>query len=125
MINFSLAFLYMVKSLCTVEEFALSEKMKKHYSTILNVQLVTESCQISYKLQLERKSVCKKCLLQNSWICTADLWEVVGRYKPAILMAVGFPRGLFCLQISLSLTPVSSLEYGFQADHAEIVCYEC
>lgn len=59
MVNFSLAFLYTMKSLCTVEEFAISEKMKKHYNTILNVQLVTESCQISYKLLLERKSVCK------------------------------------------------------------------
>ena len=43
-------------------------------------------------------NVCKKYLLHNSWICTADLWEVGGGYKPAILMAVGFPRELFCLQ---------------------------
>lgn len=70
-------------------------------------------------------NLCVKCLLQNSWICTADLWEVVVGHKPAILMPVGFPRGLFCLQTSLSLTPVSSLEHGFQADHAKIVRYKC
>lgn len=43
----------------------------------------------------------KKYLLQNRCICTADLWEVEGGYKPAVLMALDFPRELlFCLQLA-------------------------
>lgn len=45
--------------------------------------------------------MCKKYLLQNRCICTADLWEVEGGYKPAILMALDFPRELlFYLQLT-------------------------
>lgn len=50
---------------------------------------------------MERKSACKKYLLQNRCICTADRREVEGGYKPAILMALDFPRELlFCLQLA-------------------------
>lgn len=93
-----------MKAFCPAWELSITaDNKKKFYSAGLNVLLVPDSCQIYFSCisQLERKSVCKMYLLQNRCICTADLWGVEGGYKPAILMALDFPRDLlFCLQLA-------------------------
>lgn len=67
---------------------------------------------------MERKSLCKKYLLQNRCICTADLWEVEGGYKAAILMALDFPRELFHLQLAFFWQQLFLPNQDFEADQS-------